>query len=359
ALKRDLEVQAPSADRRPIRSIFFGGGTPSLFEPAALARLLETIGRYLTVQPGAEVTLEANPGTIERGRFADYAAAGINRVSLGAQSVAAEQLKRLGRIHSSDDTRRAVAELNAAGLPNFNLDLMYALPAQEPSGAVADLEAALSLKPTHLSHYQLTLEAGTVFGGCPPTDLPDDDAVERMLADCQDRLTAHGFAQYEVSAYARGSTACQHNLNYWRFGDYLGIGAGAHGKLSDAATGAIVRTVREREPRRYLERGASTVPAPLPVSEAQRPFEFMLNALRLKEGFAAALFEQRTGLEWSVVKETVERLHQRGLLSEHGERWAASPKGWRFLNDLLTEFLPAAAERHLTAVRKNPEAPGA
>ena len=359
ALEHDLEIQAPSAQQRPIQSIFFGGGTPSLFAPAALARLLESIGRCLTVQPGAEVTLEANPGTIERGRFADYAAAGINRVSLGAQSFAAEQLKRLGRIHSADDTRRAVDELHTAGLPNFNLDLMYALPAQQPAGAAADLEAALSLNPVHLSHYQLTLEAGTVFGGCPPADLPDDEAVERMLEDCQERLAAHGFCQYEVSAYARGSAECQHNLNYWRFGDYLGIGAGAHGKLSIAATGAIVRTVREREPRRYLERGAYAAPTALPVSPAQLPFEFMLNALRLKEGFAAALFQERTGLAWSAVKDTVERLQRRGLLSQHGGRWAASPKGWRFLNDLLTEFLPAAAEAPLAAVRKKPEAPRA
>jgi putative oxygen-independent coproporphyrinogen III oxidase len=359
ALERDLEVQAPSARLRPIRSIFFGGGTPSLFAPAALARLLESIRRCLTVQPGAEVTLEANPGTIERGRFADYAAAGINRVSLGAQSFAAEQLLRLGRIHSADDTRRAVEELHAAGLGNFNLDLMYALPAQQPEGAAADLEAALSLEPAHLSHYQLTLEAGTVFGGCPPTDLPDDEAVERMLGECQERLAAHSFHQYEVSAYARGSTECQHNLNYWRFGDYLGIGAGAHGKLSDAATGAVVRTVREREPRRYLEHGASAAPAKIEVSPAQRPFEFMLNALRLKEGFAEELFEERTGLAWSDVRDTVGRLQQRGLLSQHDERWAASPRGWRFLNDLLTEFLPTVSGKSYTAVRKIPEAPGA
>jgi putative oxygen-independent coproporphyrinogen III oxidase len=359
ALERDLEVQAPSAQQRPIHSIFFGGGTPSLFAPAALARLLQSIRRCLTVQPGAEVTLEANPGTIERGRFTDYAAAGINRVSLGAQSFAAEQLLRLGRIHSADDTRRAVEELHSAGLGNFNLDLMYALPAQQPEGAIADLEGALSLKPAHLSHYQLTLEAGTVFGGRPPADLPDDEAIERMLEDCQQRLTAHGFRQYEVSAYARGSTECQHNLNYWRFGDYLGIGAGAHGKLSDAATGSIVRTVREREPRRYLEHGASAAPAALEVPLAQRPFEFMLNGLRLREGFAAALFEERTGVAWSEIKDTVEQLQQRGLLSQRGERWAASPKGWRFLNDLLTEFLPSVSGKSYTAVRKNPEAPRA
>jgi putative oxygen-independent coproporphyrinogen III oxidase len=359
ALERDLELQAPSAQQRPIQSIFFGGGTPSLFAPAALARLLESIGRILTVQPGAEVTLEANPGTIERGRFADYAAAGINRVSLGAQSFAAEQLLRLGRIHSADDTRRAVEELHAAGLSNFNLDLMYGLPAQQPAGACADLEAALALEPAHLSHYQLTLEAGTVFGGRPPADLPDDEAIERMLEACQQRLTAHGFSQYEVSAYARGSAECQHNLNYWRFGDYLGIGAGAHGKLSDGASGAIVRTVREREPRRYLERGASTAPTAQPVSPAQRPFEFMLNALRLNEGFDVELFEQRTGLAWSAISDTALRLQQRGLLSQHGERWAASPKGWRFLNDLLTEFLPPVSGKSYTAVRKNPEAPRA
>jgi oxygen-independent coproporphyrinogen-3 oxidase len=339
-LLADLASQKPLAGGRPFVSVFMGGGTPSLFQPSAIARVLDGARSLYGFAPGAEVTLEANPGTIERHRFADYRAAGVNRVSLGAQSFAPAQLARLGRIHEADDTRRAAEELHAAGLTNFNLDLMYALPAQSLDGALADLEAALALAPAHLSHYQLTLEPGTVFGGLPPPDLPDEDTAEQMMQRCQERLAAAGYQHYEVSAYARAGARSVHNLNYWRFGDYLGAGAGAHGKSSDAATGDIGRTTREREPRRYLADGAHALPTVIEVVAAQRPFEFMLNALRLVEGFAPTLYEARTGLAWAGLTEPLARLRKQGLLEESAGLVRPTALGRRFLNDLMAAFLP-------------------
>jgi len=248
-LARDLEAQAPQVAGREVRSVFFGGGTPSLFAPSAIGRVLEVARAQLPLAAEAEVTLEANPGAIERGAFREYRAAGVTRVSLGAQSFDERALGALGRIHSPLDTVRAATELHAAGLGNFNLDLMYGLPGQDVAAAVHDIEAALALSPAHLSHYQLTLEPGTPFAVRPPA-LPDDDECATMLEECQARLSASGFAQYEVSAYARAGAQCHHNLNYWTFGDYLGVGAGAHGKLTFAADSRIVRTTQLREPRR-------------------------------------------------------------------------------------------------------------
>ena len=250
-LARDLEAQAPAVPGREVRSVFFGGGTPSLFSPSAIGRVLEAARAHLLLAPDAEVTLEANPGTIERGVFGEYRGAGVTRVSLGAQSFDAARLAALGRIHSPAETRSAAAELHASGLENFNLDLMYALPGQDVAAALHDLTEALALEPAHLSHYQLTLEPGTVFAALPPA-LPDDDAAAQMLHECAQQLAAAGYAQYEVSAYARAGRQCRHNLNYWTFGDYLGVGAGAHGKLTCAARGVIERTTQPREPRRYL-----------------------------------------------------------------------------------------------------------
>jgi len=346
ALLIDLDAQRASLGERPVVSLFLGGGTPSLFAPEAIGQLLGAVRARLSVAPGAEITLEANPGTIERGRFADYRAAGINRVSLGAQSFDASMLERLGRIHSAEDTRRAVEELRAAGLDNFNLDLMYALPGQDLAGALADLRAAIELAPAHLSHYQLTLEPGTVFGGRPPAGLPDDELSYQMQRRCQEELGAGGYAQYETSAYARAGAQCAHNLNYWNFGDYLGVGAGAHGKLSRADEGSIVRTVREREPRRYLARGRDGPQPTTPVRAEELPFEFMMNALRLVGGFETTLFEWRTGLGWETVRAAMERLAARGLLAlaqgpTGGPRWLPTELGQRFLNDLIAEFLPA------------------
>ena len=343
ALFADLDAQLPQTGARTIVSLFLGGGTPSLFAPEALGRFFSDLRTRLSIAPDAEITLEANPGTIERGRFADYRAAGINRVSLGAQSFAPPMLERLGRIHTAQDTHAAVAELHAAGLSNFNLDLMYALPGQDLAGALADVRTAIALAPAHISHYQLTMEPGTVFGGRPPAGLPDDDLSYEMQCSSQAALAAAGYAQYEISAYARSGAQCAHNLNYWNFGDYLGVGAGAHGKLTQAASGEIARTVREREPRRYLARGCNGAPAATAVAPAERPFEFMMNALRLVGGFEQTLFESRTGLAWSVAAGPVERLTGRGLLETAPDgvlRWRASDFGRRFLNDAIAEFLP-------------------
>src|SRR5215213_10099202 len=296
ALERDIEAQADHVRGRPLISVFLGGGTPSLFDPEAIARVLAAACRNFAVEEAFEVTLEANPGTIERGRFEEYAAAGVNRVSLGAQSFDARALQALGRIHSPGDTIRAAQELHAAGIANFNLDLMYALPGQTVADALLDIEKALALAPAHLSHYQLTIEPGTVFAASPPT-LPGDDAAAAMLAECRDRLTAAGFAQYEVSAYALEAWQCRHNLNYWTFGDYLGVGAGAHGKITFTDTGSIVRTTQLREPRRYLAADPRLLEHK-PVVALDLPFEFMLNALRLKDGFDQQHFSAHTGLGW-------------------------------------------------------------
>jgi putative oxygen-independent coproporphyrinogen III oxidase len=336
ALQRDLETQAPQVAGREVISIFLGGGTPSLFSPRAVALLLESARRQLMLAADLEVTLEANPGTIERGRFAEYRAAGITRVSLGAQSFDETRLAVLGRIHSADETRRAAAELHTAGLDNFNIDLMYGLPGQDVGGALSDLEQALALRPSHLSHYQLTIEPGTVFAGRPP-ELPDDESADAMLEACQARLEEAGLRRYEVSAYAAAGRQCRHNLNYWSFGDYLGIGAGAHGKLS--STGCVVRTTQPRDPRRYLASAGGGALTRTPVPASELPFEFMLNALRLVEGFDAATYTSRTGLSWETVGETLALLAAKGLIVASGTCYRASPLGLRFLNDVLLRFV--------------------
>jgi len=344
ALLADLEADLPLAAGRRVESVFLGGGTPSLFAPETLATLLRGLQARVELAPDAELTLEANPGTIEHGRFVGYSQAGVNRVSLGAQSFGARQLAALGRIHAAADTARAVAELAAASLGNFNLDLMYALPEQSLADALADVEAALALAPRHLSHYQLTLEPGTPFHARPPA-LPDEDLAFEMQLATHTRLRSAGFAQYEVSAWARRGAECRHNLNYWRFGDYLGLGAGAHGKISDPIAGTILRTAKMSQPREYLARAARGAPlgstAPVPVE--QRPFEFMLNALRLTAGFGAADFEARTGLPLATVAAPLERLARRGLLAAaaDGAWWRPTELGLRFLNDLQLAFLPA------------------
>ncbi|MDE2050357.1 MAG: radical SAM family heme chaperone HemW [Gammaproteobacteria bacterium] len=338
ALQRDLEAQAPQIAGREVISIFLGGGTPSLFSPGGIADVLDCARRQLAPAAGLEVTLEANPGTIERGRFAEYRAAGVNRVSLGAQSFDDARLAALGRIHCAEETRRAAAELHAAGLDNFNIDLMYGLPGQDVGAALHDVEEALALRPSHLSHYQLTIEAGTLYAGRPPT-LPDDDTAEAMLDACRGHLESTGYAQYEVSAYAAAGRRCRHNLNYWAFGDYLGIGAGAHGKLTLPDAGQVVRTTQVREPRRYLSSaGRGTFTRTL-VPDAELPFEFMLNALRLVEGFEVRTFTSRTGLPWEIVAETMADLVGEGLIVATGTCYRASPLGLRFLNDVLLRFV--------------------
>jgi len=342
-LRADIAAQARTVQGRSIVSVFLGGGTPSLFPPRAIGEVLEAVRQQLVLAEEAEVTLEANPGTIERGRFAEYRAAGVTRVSLGAQSFDARLLAALGRIHSPAETRRAAEELHAAGLANFNLDLMYALPGQDAAGAVQDLAEALALAPAHLSHYQLTLEAGTAFAAQPPP-LPDEDAAWAMLAACAERLEASGFEQYEVSGWSRPGAQCRHNLNYWTFGDYLGVGAGAHGKLTFASAQRIERTTQPREPRRYLA-AADAALVRRPVGPGERPFEFMLNALRLSAGFEAQLFAARTGLPWQQVAPQLQSQERRGLLLRTASGYRPSPLGLRFLNDLLVEFLPEMPEK--------------
>ena len=346
ALLADLDADLPRVAGRTVESVFLGGGTPSLFAAESIAALMDGIRARLTLAPDAECTLESNPGTVEHGRFAGYRAAGINRLSLGAQSFDAAQLAALGRIHGSADTARAVGELRAAGLDNFNLDLMHGLPGQTAAGALGDIGRALELGPPHLSHYQLTLEPGTVFHERPPV-LPDEEQLEAIETAAHAHLRAAGYVRYEISAWARPGAECRHNLNYWRFGDYLGIGAGAHGKLTDAPAGTIARTLKTRQPREYLERArqglAQRTLAAVPPREL--PFEFMLNALRLPGGFSRALYESRTGLALEAIVPDLERAAGRGLLAPEGDGWRPTELGWRFLNDLQAAFLaPAPSE---------------
>jgi putative oxygen-independent coproporphyrinogen III oxidase len=352
ALICDFDIEAPRLKGRMIDTVFFGGGTPSLFQPEAFARLLGALRQRIAFAPDVEITLEANPGTIERGRFSGYAEAGINRVSLGAQTFDPRALERLGRIHSAEDTHRAVAELRAAKLDNFNLDLMYALPGQSVEAALNDVRVACSLAPSHISYYQLTLEPGTVFHSRPP-QLPDEDAAWQIQCAGQDLLAQAGYRQYEVSAYAREGARCRHNLNYWLFGDYLGLGAGAHGKLSLSKPAQILRTAKPKQPREYQAEirragsfaGAADVAAQRAVGESSYiavedlPFEFMLNALRLNEGFTHDCYQERTGLPLQSVDEKLSRALDRGLIVERPDGWQPSELGRRFLNDLQASFL--------------------
>ena len=342
-LLRDLDAQLPAVAGRRFVSVFLGGGTPSLFSPAAIARLLDRVRGSPGFAVDAEITLEANPGTIERGRFSEYRAAGVTRVSLGAQSFDARQLELLGRIHSADETRRAAEELHAARLGNFNLDLMYALPGQTAAAAEADLRSALALDPAHISQYHLTIEPGTVFAAAPPRQ-PEDEIVEDMLERSLRLLNDSGFEQYEVSGYAKPGARCAHNLNYWNFGDYLGIGAGAHGKVSDPARELIFRTQQIREPRRYLAADPGALEQ-RPVSMRDLPFEFAMNGFRLVEGFPDALFEARTGLNIGVLERALVSLEGRKLVERGTGTWRATPKGFRFLNEILVALLPDTTAR--------------
>jgi oxygen-independent coproporphyrinogen-3 oxidase len=340
-LRRDLDAQLPEVAGRPFVSVFLGGGTPSLFSPEAIGQLLDHARTSSGFVDDIEVTLGANPGTIERGKFAEYRAAGVTRVSLGAQSFDARQLQKLGRIHSAGETRRAAEELHASGLANFNLDLMYALPDQSAPEALADLESALDLEPAHLSQYHLTIEPGTVFAGAPPPQ-PADEVVDTMLAESLNTLSRRGFDHYEVSGYARAGARCRHNLNYWSFGDYLGIGAGAHGKITSDE--GIVRTQRTREPRRYLSadpaEAHSEPTSRRAIATRELPFEFAMNAFRLVDGFTETLFTDRTGLPISVLESALAPQIARGLVERDAAGWRATPTGFRFLNEILVGLLP-------------------
>jgi putative oxygen-independent coproporphyrinogen III oxidase len=339
ALVQDLEASLPFVWGRRVHTVFIGGGTPSLFAPASIERLVAAIRARLPLEPGCEITLEANPGTFERERFHAYAAAGITRLSIGVQSFDDRKLVALGRVHDAEQARAAVAEAKAA-FATFNLDLMYALPGQTLAECGEDVEAALSFAPPHLSLYHLTIEPNTFFAVHPPA-LPDDDLASDMLDHIVERARAAGLDRYEVSAFARPGHRARHNLNYWEFGDYLGIGAGAHGKLSFAHR--IARQVRLRDPAAYMagaEAGAA-VASEIEIARADLPFEFMLNALRLKEGFEVARFGERTGLPLSTIERPLGEAERRGLITRDLKHVRPTPLGFDFLNDLQQLFLVA------------------
>ncbi len=346
ALLADLEFALPSIWGRRVVSVFIGGGTPSLFAAAAIDRLLAGIRARVPLAPDAEVTLEANPGTFERERFAGFRAAGVNRLSLGIQSFEPRQLKVLGRIHGADEAR-AAAKAALAIFGNVNLDLMYALPGQTVAEAEADVAAALAFAPPHLSFYHLTLEPNTLFARHPPP-LPDDDAAADIEDAVHAAVAAAGYRHYETSAFARSGHACRHNLNYWQFGDYLGIGAGAHSKLS--LPDRVLRQMRWKQPQKYLDEVARGAPVQDEVAVGKRDigFEFMLNALRLTDGVAAALFAERTGFALSIVERERAEAVRRGLLDPDPTAIRATALGRRFLNDLQALFLqdgPAPSPR--------------
>lgn len=338
ALLADLESALPEIWGRRIHAVFFGGGTPSLFSPEGIDRILTGVRTLTPLVPGAEITLEANPGTVEAGRFAGFRAAGVTRVSLGVQSFDPRHLAALGRIHDAAEAR-AAAELAATHFDTFNLDLMYALPGQSLDEALADIETALRFGPPHLSAYHLTLEPNTPFGHTPPPNLPNDDAAADMQQAIEARLADAGLAHYETSAFACPGHMCRHNLNYWQFGDYLGIGAGAHGKLS--FHDRIVRRMRVKHPQQYMTaamRGAQ-IAETRTLARGDLPFEFMMNALRLNAGVPASLFEARTGLPLTVCAAALRQARERGLLDADPAWLRPSARGRRFLNDLLTLFL--------------------
>ncbi|MAT52488.1 MAG: YggW family oxidoreductase [Porticoccaceae bacterium] len=334
ALERDLASDLPRVQGRKLSAVFFGGGTPSLLSPATIAAILKNAERAIGFEPDIEITLEANPGTFEQDRFRGFRSAGVNRLSIGIQSFDNRHLQRLGRIHDRAAAVTAAASARAAGFDNFNLDLMHGLPEQTPAQALADLTTALALDPTHLSWYQLTIEPNTAFYKRPPV-LPGED----ILADIQDTgaaaLDRAGFEQYEISAYARPGNPSRHNLNYWQFGDYLGIGPGAHGKITYPHTGDIIRTRKTRTPADYLARSDGGLAAEHPVPTNERPLEFFMNALRLKAGVERSLFLRRTGLDEKLIADCWQRLADRGLVDRDPQRLVTTDQGFRFLNQVL------------------------
>ena len=339
ALVSDLEQALPEVWGRRVGSVFFGGGTPSLFSAAAIETLIAAFRARLTLSPGCEITLEANPGTFEAEKFRGYRDSGVTRLSIGVQSFNPRHLQALGRIHDDGEARRAI-EIAQQHFDNINLDLMYALPGQTPEEARADVESALAAEVAHLSFYHLTIEPNTHFHRHPPA-LPDDDASAGMQDAIGGALEAAGYVHYETSAWARPGRECRHNLNYWRFGDYLGIGAGAHSKIS--FPDRITRSARWKQPKEYLER----VREGRPLQESREVgredivFEFMMNALRLTEGFPVAMLAERTGLQIALAEKPLRQAEARGLIVRSHERIAPSALGRRFLNDLLQLFLPA------------------
>ncbi|MCX4193038.1 radical SAM family heme chaperone HemW [Methylophaga sp. OBS1] len=342
ALIRDLEQEVPLIWGRSVQSIFIGGGTPSLLSAEAYDRLFSAIRALLPLQHNAEITLEANPGTVEAGRFEAYRNIGINRLSIGIQSFDNEALKALGRIHDSQQAIAAVETARQAGFDNFNLDLMFGLPGQDEAKARHDVETAIALNPAHISYYQLTIEPNTLFYSQPPV-LPEDDPIYDWQLANQARLAAAGYQQYETSAYARKGKQCRHNLNYWQFGDYIGIGAGAHGKISSASPQQIERRVKQKQPQTYLDTAGSDncLLERSWVDEKEVGFEFMLNAMRLLDGVPTPLFQQHTGVPISLIKKPLAEAEQLGLIEHDIHRLRPTEKGQRYLNTLIEQFLGA------------------
>jgi oxygen-independent coproporphyrinogen-3 oxidase len=338
ALLLDLERALPDIWGRRVHTVFFGGGTPSLFSAQGVDRILTGVRTLTQLIPGAEITLEANPGTVEAAKFKAFREAGVTRISLGIQSFNPRHLQALGRIHDDTEACRA-AELAATHFDTFNLDLMYALPGQTLAEALADIDTALAFQPPHLSAYHLTLEPNTPFGHTAPPGLPDDDLAADMQLAIEARLAEAGMQHYETSAYARPHHASRHNLNYWQFGDYLGIGAGAHSKLS--FHDRIIRQMRTKHPQQYMEavNAGTHIADTRTLTRADLPFEFMMNALRLNQGVPAALFEERTGLPLVVCASALDQARARGLLETDAARLKPTLHGQRFLNDLLELFL--------------------
>lgn len=339
ALLSELNQYHSLIQERPIKSIFFGGGTPSLFSGKAIKTILEGVKAHLSLAPDTEITLEANPGTIDQVRFHAFRAAGINRLSLGIQSLQNEKLKTLGRIHDTGNAIRAIELAKEAGFTNFNIDLMFGLPEQTIDDALHDIELALSFSPAHFSWYQLTIEPNTLFYHQPPP-IPADESIWEMQLKGQARLAKAGFNQYEISAYALPGKECRHNYNYWEYGDYLGIGAGAHSKITNQNTGDIVRFSQVKNPRDYLDLEKRKAVQMKQVTDKDRAFEFMLNALRLTKGVSSDLFTARTGLLMTAISHSLDLAKKRGLLIEGTDHIQPTELGKRFLNNVIELFLP-------------------
>jgi len=339
ALCGDLAYEVERLETKaPLTSIFIGGGTPSLFKGKSYGKLFYAVDQLLGINADCEITLEANPGTVDAENFRAFRDAGINRLSLGIQSFDDDKLKSLGRIHGGDEAKRAIDIARGAGFENFNLDLMFGLPEQKVSQAIRDLQTAIGFEPTHISWYQLTIEANTEFHSRPPK-LPPEPAIVELQDEGIALLADLGFDRYEVSAFAQQGKRAAHNMNYWEFGDYIGIGAGAHGKVSHVAANRIVRTRKKKQPDHYLAATLNRDAERVEVTMPERPFEFLLNALRLRHGFEVSLFEKRTGVTFSEIEKKVDLMVSQGLLVLESGRLSTTERGYRVLNSILEEFL--------------------